>query len=96
MRVLRYKKGCATELLVRCKYFEVHRMLLNTERTRQYVDYRADDESFRVLLCTTGCGSIIMEDGEVLNFFKGDCVFVPAQSIGLKLHGRGQLLDVRG
>lgn len=95
MRVLRYRKGCARELLGRCKYFEVYRMLLNTERTRDCVGYESDEESFRVLLCTKGCGSIIMEDGEVINFFKGDCIFVPASSIGMKLHGRAQLLDIR-
>lgn len=96
MRVLKYKKGCATELLVSCKYFEVCRMLLNTERGRQYVEFTADEKSFRVLLCTSGCGTIVMDDGEHVNFFKGDCIFVPADSIGLKLHGRAQLLDVRG
>ena len=32
MRVLRYRPGCASELLCRCKFFEVYRMLLNTER----------------------------------------------------------------
>ena len=30
MRVLKYHKGWATELLCRCKYFQVERMLLNT------------------------------------------------------------------
>lgn len=95
MRVLKYKKGCATELLGRCKYFEVYRMLLNTERTRQYVSYSADDKSFRVLLCTTGCGTIMLADGDAINFFKGDCIFVPANSIEMKLHGKAQLLDVR-
>ena len=96
MRVLRYKKGCATELLGRCRYFEVYRMLLNTERNRDCVDYSADERSFRVLLCTNGCGTINMEDGDSLNFFKGDCIFIPAESVDMKLHGRAQLLDVRG
>lgn len=95
MRVLRYVKGCATELLSSCKYFEVHRMLLNTERSRQYVDFAADDKSFRVLLCTSGCGNVAMPDGGYLNFFKGDCIFIPANTNGLKLHGKAQLLDVR-
>lgn len=95
MRVLKYKKGCAIELLGRCKYFEVYRMLLNTERTREYVSYRADEKSFRVLLCTTGCGTIMLEDGDLINFFKGDCIFVPANSANMKLHGKAQLLDIR-
>ena len=30
----------------------------------------------------------------MMNFFKGDCVFVPAESIELKLHGKAQILDI--
>lgn len=30
MRVLRYRPGCASELLCRCKYFQVERLLVNT------------------------------------------------------------------
>lgn len=95
LRVLRYRRGCASELLCRCKYFEVHRMIMNTERCKELVDYRADGSSFRVLLCTDGCGCISFGE-EALNFFKGDCLFVPANSVRLKLHGRAQFLDVRG
>lgn len=95
MRVLRYGKGCARELLGRCKYFEVYRMILNTERTRGLVDFNSDETSFRVLLCTKGCGTIMMEDGEYLNFFKGDCIFIPADSVDMKIHARAQLLDIR-
>lgn len=95
MRVLKYKRGCATELLGRCRYFEVYRMLLNTERTREFLDYKSDDKSFRVLLCVSGCGSMTMESGEVLYFFKGDCIFFPADSCHVKLHGKAQILDIR-
>lgn len=95
LRVLRYRRGCATELLCRCKYFEVCRMLVNTERCRELVDYRADSASFRVLLCTDGCGSIRFGE-ETLQFFKGDCIFVPADSVRMRIHGQAQFLDVRG
>lgn len=95
MRVLRYGQGCASEFLCRCRYFEAHRLLINTERFRQLVPYRADSESFRVLLCTSGCGMIFWGESS-LRFFKGDCVFVPADSAELRLHGRAQFLDVRG
>ena len=96
LRVLKYRKGCAAELLCRCKYFEVYRMLLNTERCRELVDYHADSSSFRVLLCTDGCGSIGFSENESINFFKGDCIFVPADSVKLRIHGQAQFLDVRG
>lgn len=97
MRVLKYGAGCASELLTRCKYFQVERLLLNTE-SRKLAEFQTGKNSFHALLCTDGCGNISGEglDGEGfnLNFFKGDCVFVPAESIPLKLHGRAQLLDV--
>lgn len=94
MRVLKYRQGVASELLCRCKYFEVYRMLVNTER-RQIVQYQADAVAFRVLLCVDGCGSIAFE-GEVHNFYKGDCYFVPADSVAITIHGQSQFLDVRG
>lgn len=60
LRVLKYRQGIASELLTRCKYFEVYRMIVNTER-RQKVHYRADEIAFRVhdlrdvqLLCHQG------------------------------------------
>ena len=93
MRVLRYRGGFALELLSRCRYFQVERMLLNTEIHRQLPSYRTQENSFHVLLCTDGCGAV-SGDSFTLNFFKGDCIFVPAQSIALNLHGKGQLLDI--
>lgn len=94
MRVLKYRAGIASELLCRCKYFEVYRMIVNTER-RQTVHYRADEVGFRVLLCVNGCGVIRYGD-EVVDVYKGDCMFVPADSEVLKIHGKMQFLDVRG
>lgn len=94
LRVLKYRQGIASELLCRCKYFEVYRMIINTER-RQIVRYQADEVSFRVLLCVNGCGMIRFEDEEII-FYKGDCIFVPADSVVISIHGQAQFLDVRG
>ncbi len=93
MRVLKYTKGCASELLMRCKYFQVERLLLNTDVYRQMTGYKTASNSFHALLCTDGCG-VMFGENFMLNFFKGDCVFIPAESIPLKLHGKAQLLDV--
>lgn len=93
LRTLRYQKGCAKELLTRCKYFQAERLLLNTETCRRLVDYKTGGNSFHALLCIDGCG-VLSGEGCMLNFFKGDCLFVPADSIPLKLHGTAQLLDV--
>ena len=96
MRMLRYRPGYASELLCRCKYFQVERMLVNTERCRKMMDFQTEANSFQVLLCIGGCG--VMADagkaGEPLNFFRGDCIFVPASCTPLKIHGRAQFLKV--
>ena len=94
LRVLKYRQGVASELLSRCKYFEVYRMLVNTER-RQKVEYRADELAFRVLLCVGGCGTISFDSGSI-PFYKGDCIFIPADSVTLTIHGQAQFLDVKG
>ena len=73
---------------------ELQRMIVNTER-RQKVHYRADEIAFRVLLCVNGCGTISYKDGTI-TFYKGECIFVPADSETLTIHGKAQFLDVRG
>ena len=93
MRVLKYRNGFASELLARCKYFQIERHMLNTEINRELTEYRTGSNSFHSLLCVDGCG-VLFGDDFMLNFFKGDCIFVPADSIPLKLHGQAQLLDV--
>ncbi|MCR5670498.1 MAG: class I mannose-6-phosphate isomerase [Butyrivibrio sp.] len=93
LRVLRYAPGVASELLSRCRYFEVHRMLVNTSRG-QKVTYSTDELSFRVLMCIEGDGEIIWDNGN-LKVRKGDCIFIPANSPLLTLKGRIQMLDVR-
>ncbi len=98
MRVLRYEPGVARELLTRCKYFEVHRMLVSADSDRA-IPYRSDSLSFRVLLCVDGEGSLCYKaDGEniAVNITKGKCVFVPADSVKMRLSGKMQLLDICG
>lgn len=93
LRVLKFKRGYATELLCRCQYFQTERMLLNTERWREGATFQAGVDSFKVLLCTEGVGTLASE-AESLQFIKGDCIFVPANSEMLRLHGKAQLLVV--
>ena len=93
MRVLKYRNGGASELLTRCKYFQVERLLLNTEVSREMMDFQTGRNSFHALLCTDGCG-VMFGDDMMIPFFKGDCMFVPAESVPLKIHGKAQLLNV--
>ena len=57
-------------------------------------DFQTGHNTFQVLLCTNGCGVLFEERGEFINFFRGDCIFVPADSVPLKIHGKAQLLRV--
>lgn len=94
IRKLQYKPGYASELIGRCKYFEVERVLINTERVRNMAEVQTNDDSFNVLLCIDGCADLFGEN-TLINIFKGDCVFIPANSEPLKLHGKGEFLKIR-
>lgn len=93
MRVLNYRPGFASEFLCRCRYFEVRRLLLNTQRIRKMASFQTDDTSFHVLICTDGCG-VISCNRSRMPFFRGDTFFVPAGSDEIRIHGIATLLDV--
>lgn len=57
------------------------------------VAFSTGPDSFEVLLCVDGSGTLRGEDVE-LSFRKGDCIFVPADSIGLEISGQSELLKV--
>ena len=91
MRLLNYQPGFASEFLTRCRYFQVERILLNSEASE--VSYRTDSSSFEVLICVQGQGVL---KGKKLRipFRKGDTIFVPADSEALSFSGKAVLLGV--
>ena len=91
MRVLRYHPGFARESLSRCPYFQVDRCLLNASD----IVLEALPESFRVLLCLSGKGTLC-EGSEALAFEKGQTVFIPATAKELSLSGEATFLLIRG
>ena len=93
MRVIRYRPGYAEEFVGRCRYFEVHRFLMNL--CDAAMPYSSDSLSFRVLLCIEGGLSVVFE-GEVLELCKGQTLFVPADSCPMEINGNGQVLEIRG
>lgn len=93
MRVLRYRNGCASELLARCRYFQVERLLINTEQSQNPMSYQTSNNSFHALLCAEGNGTVSCE-GCSLDFSRGDCLFIPAYSAPLRLQACAQILDV--
>lgn len=93
IRVHKYKKGYSSELICRCKYFEVHKEKINTKNCREMFSFQTQSNSFHVLLCVDGCGTLISKE-EIIPFFKGDCIFIPANSVELKIHGVADLLNI--
>ena len=93
MRVLRYWRGYASEILCRCSYFEVHRILVNTEACGDLPIMRTGGLSFNVLLCTQG-GGALEYGNKALEFGKGDCIFVPANSVKIAMRGSFRMLKV--
>ncbi len=103
IRVLRYRPGYASELLCRCKYFQVERLLINTT-AENAPDCSTAEQSFRILLCVEGTGALaIMQppepavDGQAseettLPFIKGSCIFLPADSAPTHIYGSATLL----
>ena len=55
MRVLKYQNGCATELLARCKYFQVERLLLNTEMRKTSLPFKTGKNSFHAQILNVSC-----------------------------------------
>lgn len=94
IRVLRYQPGCASELLCRCKYFQVERLLVNKEKAEEISFLKPLARSFQVLLCIEGQGALFSDPGDGLPLHMGDCIFIPAYCPPLKLQGNVQLLKV--
>lgn len=94
LRVLRYRRGFASELLCRCRYFQVERLLVNTLPHQEKVIYSSVDDSFQILLCIDGQGTLYYGLKEFIFFQKGDCLFIPADSIQMFIEGKMQLLKV--
>lgn len=94
MRVLKFKRGYATEFLCRCRYFQVERMMISTRHRGEVVEISQAENSFQILLCIEGSGVLFWDNEDMLHFFRGDCVFVPANSMGIRIHGQTTLLKI--
>lgn len=92
MRILRYAPGCATEFLCRCQYFQVERMLINNYEVKKEFVIETGSNSFQALLCLDGEAVLTDDGGESLEFKKGDCIFIPANSVRLVLKGNTQVI----
>ena len=90
MSILCYKKGEVRQLISRCKYFEMTKLMIDSDGLL----YKSDELSFRILLCIEGRAKLEF-DKETIEVYVGKCVFVPANSIDIKLSGKAKFLDIR-
>jgi len=94
LRQFRYGKGYASQSICTNHYFQMEKLLLNTQCCREMAVLTLRQDTFYVLLCIDGCGTLFTEQEDIY-FFKGDCIFVPANVSQLKLHGKAQFLQIR-
>lgn len=95
MHIIKYSKGCATEFLHRCKYFQVEKIMLNTSEIQQGVYFAADSLSFIVLVCIAGSGRMVLNDVDIIPFSQGQTIFFPADSEAVVVEGRVEFLKIR-
>ena len=93
-KVIRFRKGLMIESLCHCKYFQVEKVTVDTQRCRELAWFKTRANSFRVLLCLEGCGVLSWGSKDQFNFFRGDCIFVPADSVDYNIHGSAVMLRV--
>lgn len=79
------------DLISKCKYFQVDKISIHTNDSKM-IEYCTGKESFEVLLCIEGQGSIAVDYSETINIVKGCCVFVPANSVKMNIVGDMQIL----
>lgn len=99
MRLIRFRQGIKIEKLYQCKYFNVEKVTLDTQRCKKVdAKFKTRDNSFRVVMCLEGCGTLFWEDElgneKNLDFYRGDCIFVPANSVEYRAHGRAEVLRI--
>ena len=90
MRVLQYAPGLAREFLIRCRYFYVERLLLNTGDTMR-VHISNDASKANCMLCIQGSASLIC-DSEAIDVKKGDCIYIPQHCDNCYMSGSAVLL----
>ena len=73
--------------LVACRYFttDIYRL------TKEYEMPLAQLDSFVILICTAGKGTITDNSGETINIHQGESILVPATTTGLTICPEGEI-----
>lgn len=73
--------------LVSCRYFttDIYRL------TKEYEMPLAELDSFVILICTQGKGSITDDEGNTVTIHQGESLLIPATTTGLKITPQGEM-----
>lgn len=91
VRLFRCRKGCMTESLCRCRYFDARKIRISAPDGVQIQG--TDERSFGVFLCIEGSGELKYTDGS-LPFSKGSCIFLPAGNGTVSVYGRSEMIKI--
>lgn len=90
---MQQKDGYQVQCLCKCPYFCT--TLLTIQTACDWTDYQPDSDTFQVLLCISGSGTMQTKEN-ALSFQKGDCIFLPAHCSMERLTGTAELLQITG
>lgn len=88
LRVLQYVHGCSIELLCRCRYFQVERIII-----KKSFHFYINANSFQVILCIEGNGELINKKTN-LKMAKGQTIFLPSECGETVVAGEMEILKV--
>lgn len=90
---IQQKNGYQVQCLCKCPYFCT--TLLTIQTACDWTDYQPDSDTFQVLLCISGSGTMQTKEN-ALSFQKGDCIFLPTHCSMETLTGTAELLQITG
>lgn len=88
-RIIKHTPGLANELVGRCRYFQVERLI-----TQRQCEIQQSKETFYALMALNGTGRLCTAHTEIC-LQKGNTVFVPAGEGLLKIRGHLELLLIK-
>ncbi len=86
---VKYSEGYISKKVCECENFKVYKENINSKN----IAFNTNKESFQVFLCINGSGKLDF-DGQFIDIKKGDCVFVPADSVKITISGDFEFLRV--
>lgn len=79
----------SVKTLCSCRYFTTEKV-----NVRKAYGFDVEEDSFQVILCTDGRGTVKNNDNEV-SMIKGDCIFLPADIGRIEVDGNAEFLKVK-